>query len=182
MKKNFKPKFLIVLLALVMATALIPMRILSVFAVGDGLTEETAMEVTDYATFKTAMENPDVGYVKISNNFSSVITSQTGNMVVGATVSSPKVLIVNGEATFTANAIAGSDIVDSLIQTTSNANLTIKGTGTLQFKANGSTSTNAVIRLDGGTVNIQGSLTIHGTYNTATYGCAVFINNGNCVI
>jgi len=166
-------------MAFVMVLAFAPVSALTSFAAGDGLSEETPVEVTDYSTFKSAMEDPTIGYVRISNNFSSTIASQTGNMIVGATVSTSKVLIVNANATFVGSAGGNADVVDSLIQTTNGANLTVKGTGTLCFKANGSASANAVIRIDGGTVNIQGSITVQGTYNSATYGCAVVLYNGN---
>lgn len=125
------------------------------------------------------MEDPTIGYVKISNNFSSTITSQTGNMIAGTMVSTPKVLIVNADATFVGSAAGNADVVDSLILTSNGANLTVKGTGTLRFRANGSASANAVIRVDGGTVNIQNTVTIHGMYNSSTYGCAIVLNNGN---
>ena len=179
MKAKFKSKLLSILLVIVMVLVLVPVSALTAFAAGDGLSEETAIEVNDYTTFKAAMEDPTIGYVKISNNFSSTITSQTGNMIAGTMVSTPKVLIVNADATFVGSAAGNADVVDSLILTSNGANLTVKGTGTLRFKANGSASANAVIRVDGGTVNVQDSVTIHGTYNSSTYGCAIVLNNGD---
>ena len=179
MKTKFKSKLLGVLLVLVMVLALVPVSAFTAFAAGDGLSEETAIEVNDYTTFKAAMEDPAIGYVKISNSFSSTITSQTGSMIAGTMVSTPKVLIVNADATFVGSAAVNADVVDSLILTSNGANLTVKGTGTLRFKANGSTSANAVIRVDGGTVNVQDSVTIHGTYNSSTYGCAITLNKGD---
>ena len=169
-------RLLSLLLCFVMLVGLMPT---SVFAAGDGTSEATAIEVTDYASFKAAMEDPAILFVKISNTLSSTISSETGNLIVGASVSSNKTLIVNADATFTASGVAGKDIVDSLIQTVNGASLTIKGTGTLRFKANGNNSFNAVVRIDGGTVYVQDSVTLHGTYNNATYGCAILNQNGN---
>ena len=146
--KKMKRKILSILLLLIMILAFVPVSALTAFAAGDGLSEETAIEVNDYTTFKAAMEDPTIGYVKISNTFSSTITSQTGNMIAGTMVSTPKVLIVNADATFVGSAVGNADVVDSLILTSNGANLTVKGTGTLRFKANGSTSANAVIRVD----------------------------------
>ena len=165
-----------ILLCCVMLVGLLPA---TAFATGDGTSEATAIEVTDYATFKAAMENPEILFVKISNTLSSAISSETGNLIVGASVSSNKTLIVNADATFTASGVAGKDIVDSLIQTVNGASLTIKGSGTLRFRANGNNTSNAVVRMDGGTVYVQGSVTLHGTYNNATYGCAILNRNGN---
>ena len=179
MKTKLKSTLISLLLVTLLVLALAPVSALTAAAAGDGLSEETAIEVNDYTTFKAAMEDPTIGYVKISNTFSSTITSQTGNMIAGTMVSTPKVLIVNADATFVGSAAGNSDVVDSLILTVNGANLTVKGTGTLRFKANGSASANAVIRVDGGTVNVQDSVTIHGTYNSSTYGCAIVLNNGN---
>lgn len=176
MNTKIKMRMLSLLLCFVMLVGLMPT---SVFAAGDGTSEATAIEVTDYASFKAAMEDPTILFVKISNTLSSTISSETGNLIVGTSVSSNKTLIVNADATFTASGVAGKDIVDSLIQTVNGASLTIKGTGTLRFKANGNNSFNAVVRIDGGTVYVQDSVTLHGTYNNATYGCAILNKNGN---
>ena len=56
MKTKFKSKLLSLLLVLVMVLALVPVSALTAFAAGDGLSEETAIEVNDYTTFKAAME------------------------------------------------------------------------------------------------------------------------------
>ena len=151
MNTKMKMRMLSLLLCFVMLVGLMPT---TVFAAGDGTSEATAIEVTDYASFKAAMEDPAILFVKISNTLSSTISSETGNMIVGTTVSSNKTLIVNADATFTASGVAGKDIVDSLIQTVNGASLTIKGTGTLRFKANGNNGFNAAVRVDGGTVLI----------------------------
>ena len=176
MNTKIKMRMLSLLLCFVMLVGLVPT---SVFAAGDGTSEATAIEVTDYASFKAAMEDPAILFVKIYNTLSSTISSETGNLIVGTSVSSNKTLIVNADATFTASGVAGKDIVDSLIQTVNGASLTIKGTGTLRFKANGNNAFNAVVRIDGGTVYVQDSVTLHGTYNNATYGCAILNQNGN---
>ena len=171
-------KVLSLLLALVFAVSLVPVLPVSAGAAGES--ESNPIVCTSYAAFKAAMENPSVLYVKI-NSLNDTIAEQGSSLIAGAQVTSTKTLILSGNSEITAGQGSGLCRVDSLIYVGNGGNLTVKGTGSLTFKANASNAANAVIHIthDNTNVFLYDGITLNGSANGYAYGRAVDLNNGN---
>ena len=153
-------------------------------ATGKGLTEDDPRVVVNFAEFKAAMEDAAILYVEVGGGINEYIEEAGSGLAAGIHLKSEKVLILNGDATFTAS--MGSSAfksIDCLILTTGTSNLTVKGSGNLTFKASLSNGTNAVIRMDGGAVIIDSKdVTLTGGVAAAVYGSAIVQNYGSLTI
>ena len=144
---------------------------------GDGLTEATAKVVTNYAEFESAMEDSSIVFVKIDSNIDSAIQKSGSGIDVGAMVAGKKVLIVNATAEFYGYTEAQS--IDSLLYVQDGDDLTIKGDGTLRFVPNANSTFNSVVRIEGGTVIVNGNVTIEGYTGAENYANAITNLAGN---
>ena len=153
-------------------------------ATGKGLTEDDPRVVVNFAEFKAAMEDAAILYVEVGGGINEYIEEAGSGLDAGINLKSEKVLILNGDATFTAS--MGSSAfksIDCLILTTATSYLTVKGSGNLTFKASLSNGTNAVIRMDGGAVIIDSKdVTLTGGVAAAVYGSAIVQNYGSLTI
>lgn len=153
-------------------------------ATGKGLTEDDPRVVVNFAEFKAAMEDAAILYVEVGGGINEYIEEAGSGLDAGIHLKSEKVLILNGDATFTAS--MGSSAfksIDCLILTTATSYLTVKGSGNLTFKASLSNGTNAVIRMDGGAVIIDSKdVTLTGGVAAAVYGSAIVQNYGSLTI
>lgn len=152
-------------------------------ATGKGLTEDDPRVVVNFAEFKAAMEDAAILYVEVGGGINEYIEEAGSGLVAGIHLKSKKVLILNGDATFTASMNSAFKSVDCLILTTATSNLTVKGSGNLTFKASLSNGTNAVIRMDGGAVIIDSKdVTLTGGVAAAVYGSAIVQHYGSLTI
>lgn len=153
-------------------------------ATGKGLTEDDPRVVVNFAEFKAAMEDAAILYVEVGGGINEDIEEAGSGLVAGIHLKSKKVLILNGDATFTAPMSSSAfKSIDCLILTTGTSNLTVKGSGNLTFKASLSNGTNAVIRMDGGAVIIDSKdVTLTGGVAAAVYGSAIVQNYGSLTI
>lgn len=153
-------------------------------ATGKGLTEDDPRVVVNFAEFKAAMEDAAILYVEVGGGINEYIEEAGSGLAAGINLKSEKVLILNGDATFTAS--MGSSAfksIDCLILTTATSYLRVKGSGNLTFKASLSNGTNAVIRMDGGAVIIDSKdVTLTGGVAAAVYGSAIVQNYGSLTI
>lgn len=153
-------------------------------ATGKGLTEDDPRVVVNFAEFKAAMEDAAILYVEVGGGINEYIEEAGSGLDAGINLKSKKVLILNGDATFTAS-MGSSEFksIDCLILTTATSYLTVKGSGNLTFKASLSNGTNAVIRMDGGAVIIDSKdVTLTGGVAAAVYGSAIVQNYGSLTI
>ena len=153
-------------------------------ATGKGLTEDDPRVVVNFAEFKTAMEDAAILYVEVGGGINEYIEEAGSGLAAGIHLISEKVLILNGDATFTAPMSSSAfKSIDCLILTTGTSYLTVKGSGNLTFKATLSNGTNAVIRMDGGAVIIDSKdVTLTGGVAAAAYGSAIVQNYGSLTI
>lgn len=152
-------------------------------ATGKGLTEDDPRVVVNFAEFKAAMEDAAILYVEVGGGINEYIEEAGSGLAAGINLKSEKVLILNGDATFTASMNSAFKSVDCLILTTATSNLTVKGSGNLTFKASLSNGTNAVIRMDGGAVIIDSKdVTLTGGVAAAVYGSAIVQYYGSLTI
>lgn len=153
-------------------------------ATGKGLTEDDPRVVVNFAEFKAAMEDAAILYVEVGGGINEYIEEAGSGLYAGINLKSEKVLILNGDATFTAPMSSSAfKSIDCLILTTGTSYLTVKGSGNLTFKASLSNGTNAVIRMDGGAVIIDSKdVTLTGGVAAAVYGSAIVQNYGSLTI
>ena len=153
-------------------------------ATGKGLTEDDPRVVVNFAEFKAAMEDAAILYVEVGGGINEDIEEAGSGLVAGIHLKSEKVLILNGDATFTAPMSSSAfKSIDCLILTTGTSYLTVKGSGNLTFKASLSNGTNAVIRMDGGAVIIDSKdVTLTGGVAAAVYGSAIVQHYGSLTI
>lgn len=153
-------------------------------ATGKGLTEDDPRVVVNFAEFKAAMEDAAILYVEVGGGINEDIEEAGSGLVAGIHLKSKKVLILNGDATFTAPMSSSAfKSIDCLILTTGTSYLTVKGSGNLTFKASLSNGTNAVIRMDGGAVIIDSKdVTLTGGVAAAVYGSAIVQHYGSLTI
>lgn len=153
-------------------------------ATGKGLTEDDPRVVVNFAEFKTAMEDAAILYVEVGGGINEYIEEAGSGLAAGIHLKSEKVLILNGDATFTASMNSSAfKSIDCLILTTATSYLTVKGSGNLTFKASLNNGTNAVIRMDGGAVIIDSKdVTLTGGVAAAVYGSAIVQNYGSLTI
>jgi len=153
-------------------------------ATGKGLTEDDPRVVVNFAEFKAAMEDAAILYVEVGGGINEDIEEAGSGLVAGIHLKSEKVLILNGDATFTAPMSSSAfKSIDCLILTAATSYLTVKGSGNLTFKASLSNGTNAVIRMDGGAVIIDSKdVTLTGGVAAAVYGSAIVQHYGSLTI
>lgn len=153
-------------------------------ATGKGLTEDDPRVVVNFAEFKAAMEDAAILYVEVGGGINEDIEEAGSGLDAGINLKSEKVLILNGDATFTAPMSSSAfKSIDCLILTTGTSYLTVKGSGNLTFKASLSNGTNAVIRMDGGAVIIDSKdVTLTGGVAAAVYGSAIVQHYGSLTI
>lgn len=151
---------------------------------GTGLSYDEARVVTNYAEFKAAMEDIDISFVKVGDINEEILRAGETELLPGATVKGGKTLILAGNATFWAPISSpGKGNIDCLLLVVTGSSLNVSGAGTLTFEASLNNGSNAVIRMDGGTVNIlSDDVTLAGELNTAVYGKAIHFNYGNLTI
>lgn len=153
-------------------------------ATGKGLTEDDPRVVVNFAEFKAAMEDAAILYVEVGGGINEYIEEAGSGLAAGINLKSEKVLILNGDATFTAPMSSSAfKSIDCLILTAATSYLTVKGSGNLTFKASLSNGTNAVIRMDGGAVIIDSKdVTLTGGVAAAVYGSAIVQYYGSLTI
>ena len=182
MKTQFRSKLLSVLLVLVMVLALVPVSALTAFAAGGTGTKDDPVICSTYSEFKTAMEDSNIRYVELKN-CNEVLPKISGEGLISAiNVTGIKHLSLTGKNVFTVSANSdGYKSYDSLMHLTSGSSMTIRGGGSLTFKANLSNGRNAVIYNQGGSIAIYSGM-LKGSYNTAVYGMAIWQDSGDLEI
>ena len=182
MKTKFKSKLLSILLVLVMVLALVPVSALTAFAAGGTGTKDDPVICSTYSEFKTAMEDSNIRYVELKN-CNEVLPKISGEGLISAiNVTGIKHLSLTGKNVFTVSANSdGYKSYDSLMHLTSGSSMTIRGGGSLTFKANLSNGRNAVIYNQGGSIAIYSGM-LKGSYNTAVYGMAIWQDSGDLEI
>lgn len=170
MKEKWKSKRLLsLLLALVMVVGMLPSTV-AFAATGSGNSASDPVVVSDFAEFKTAMEDSTIQYVKLTGTKTEDLPANT-SLEAAITVVGTKYLTIEGNTTFASN---GGHGYDCLLVVMGTANLYVSGTGTLQFSPQLSGGTNAVIRQDGGNVSVTGNVTLKSqSVNYATYGYSI---------
>ena len=145
------------------------------FPEGVGSSASNPVICYNYNEFKYAMENDDIRCVALGDINETMPVGEEG-LVTAIHVNGIKKLILLGDATFTAPAMAETTYA-ALLHVEQNDTLNISGTGSLTFKAVANNSYNAVIYNQGGSVNISEG-TLIGSYNTAVYGMAIWQEYG----
>ena len=182
-----KKRILGIALCLVMVLSLLPsMAFAASYKAGDiadttgAGTEYDPVVVDTFAEFKAAMENFDIGYVRLSGNQREVLPKidkyASAIMVYGP--GNVKHLSIEGDSSFIAS--RDSAAYDSLIHVSSGMTLYVSGMGSLTFYPNANNSYNAVIRNEG-RCQIQDA-TLRIDLGLAVYGYAVANTGGNLSI
>lgn len=157
--------------------------------IGSG-TYESPVRCDNFFELKQALENNDIKYVRLDGNFQEAIPVETDtNLGSGTTnaikVSSEKHLILNGDASFYVpnfDTNKYKTIVNLLYVT---SNFEIKGEGSLTFRAFSNNASNAVVYNGcgtGKTCTIQDGVDLIGSFNTESFGVAIWQQTGNLVI
>ena len=182
MKTQFKSKLLSILLVLVMVLSLVPVSAFTAFAAGGTGTKDDPVICSTYSEFKTAMEDSNIRYVELKN-CNEVLPKISGEGLISAiNVAGIKHLSLTGKNVFMVSANSdGYKSYDSLMHLTSGSSMTIRGGGSLTFKANLSNGRNAVIYNQGGSIAIYSGM-LKGSYNTAVYGMAIWQDSGDLEI
>ena len=148
-------------------------------------TQDDPVICNSYKDLKYAMKRSEFRYIKLNSVAGSLgyiyATHPAGSIWEGVTVKDEKTLILNGSSTFTAMTGSGN-AVDRLIHVDPTGSLTIKGSGTIKFRAALSNGSNAVLYNQGNTIIDSSNVNLNGAYNTATYGMAIWNEYGNLTI
>jgi len=176
MKQKVSKHIISVLLVIVIMIGIIPTITLTAYA-APGDSEYTPMACETFAEFKTAMEDPSIGYVLLKPMDETLPVLEEGELVFAINVAGEKHLyIADGVSRFRASANGG--VYDSLLNVGVGSSLTIDGyAGELAFNAVGTASHNAIIYNQGGDIRIEGGY-LYGEYNTATYGKVIWQESG----
>lgn len=175
MKQKLLKQFRDILFVAVLMICMMAATTMTVFA-APGDSAGNPVDCDTFAEFKAAMEDPDVIYVKLLPTNEILPVLDEGWLVPAIAVTGEKDLyLANGGSMFWAS--AGGGVYDSLLQVGVGSSLNIDGTGTLSFKAVGTSAHNAVIYNQGGDVRIEEGY-LEGEYNTATYGKVIWQESG----
>lgn len=150
-------------------------------ASASGTSESDPCIVTNYAEFKEAMGNKNIYFVQVGDMDEFIL--QRGNLLVnGIEVLGEKTLILRGNTILYSPVDEGFNKIDSLLNINPNNSLTVKGNGTLTFKASINNGNNAVIHINGGTLLVEGGARLVGDLHTAVYCRAIAQSYGSLTI
>ena len=178
--KKTPTRLLSALLCLVMVLTLLP-TVAFAYTAGEipgttGVgTSDDPVEVDTFVEFKAAMENTEITHVKLVDLATpgEVIPAQA---VLAAAVSNmtAKTLIVDGNVTFYSPLGGGNDCL-----IWPRANLTIEGTGKLEYKHGNTGGSGAVVSMTSHvTLTVDGDVTLAGGAHGGSFGRAIFAQGG----
>lgn len=147
---------------------------------GSGTSADDPLVVTTFDELKGALSNSSELYVKVPRENKITATNVTADANKSAvTINGKKTLIV--ESTIE---VGGSNQLGSLFYVSgSTTGLDINGGGTLIFKASGSESKNAVIKVSGGaSLNITDSVKVSAQLDDMVSNTALYNNGGTVTV
>ena len=181
MKKRTS-KLLSLLLTLAMVLGMLPAMSITAMAAEPGRTEDNPVVCKTFDEFKEAMEG-SAAFVKLAGGYFEATV--TGDSIKNAVYTNGnKTLIVEGYNKFVPAADDRYQI-NSLIAVGLNNNLTIQGTGQIEYWHENSLEAGAVICLEatGANLTVNGEVTIKGYHDGSNvHGRAIYATTGTVTI
>ena len=181
--KQTKPKRLLsLLLTLAMVLGMLPAMSITAMAAEPGRTEDNPVVCTNFDEFKAAMQG-SAAFVKLAGGyFEATVTGSSIQNAVYTTGN--KTLIVEGYNKFVP-AEGDQSQINSLIAVGLNHNLTIQGTGQIEYWHENFLEAGAVICLEatGANLTVNGEVTIKGYHDGSNvHGRAIYATTGTVTI
>jgi len=151
------------------------------FPAGAGESADNPAVCSDFAAFKYAMEHSTIRHVALQQFQENLPKLEGAAGVAAVSVKNEKHLYLQGYTVLSEAISAGYHGYDSLLQLPAGSSLSVYGPGSLQFRAYGDESKNALIHNMGGTVRVYDG-TLIGTFITLAQGVAIWQDAGQLIV